>query len=95
MEKFENFQTMILDHFNSTDKGITLLGFKEFVVKMIENSYRDTIETLKNLGYTGTLVNEKARGYTLSVNSKPLVGKDRVKVLIRDSKGTDIDQTAT
>ena len=82
---------MILDHFNSTDKGLTLLGFKEFVVKMIENSYRDTIETLKNLGYNGFLINEKARGYTLSVNSKPLEGKERVNVLIRDSKGTNID----
>ena len=86
---------MILDHFNSTEKGITLHGFKEFYLKMIENSYRDTIETLKHLGYNGDFVNERAKGYTLSVNSKPLEGKERVQVLIRDSKGTDIDQTAT
>ena len=91
LETVENFQAMILDHFNSTTKGVTLLGFKEFMVKMIENSYRDTVETLKNLGYNGYMINEKARDYTLSVNSKPLEGKERVKVLIRDSKGTDID----
>lgn len=95
LESFENYKVMILDHFNSVEKGLTLHGFKEFYLKMIENSYRDTIETLKHLGYNGNFVNERAKGYTLSVNSKPLEGKERVQVLIRDSKGTDIDQTAT
>ena len=73
-----NYKAMILDHFNSNSKGITLHGFKEFVVKMIENSYRDTVETMKNLGYNGSLLNEKARNYTLSVNSRPLVGSEPV-----------------
>ena len=78
LDTIENYRTMILDHFNSNGKGITLHGFKEFVIKMIENSYRDTVETMKNLGYNGHLVNEKARNYTLSVNSRPLVGSEPV-----------------
>ena len=65
------------------------------MLKMIENSYRETVTTLKNLGYNGHLVNQKFKSYTLSVHSKPLEGSTRVKVLVRESDLTNIDQTAS
>ena len=65
------------------------------MLRMIENSYRDTVTTLKNLGYNGNLVNQKYKSYTLSVHSKPLEGSARVKVLVRESDRTNIDQTAS
>ena len=75
--------------------GLTLTGLKTFMLKMIENSYRETVNTLKNLGFNGNLVNQRYKPFTLSVHSKPLEGSTRVKILVRESDMTNIDTTAT
>ena len=59
VNKFE-FSQMVLQYFNSTKEGLTLHGFKGFMHKMLENSYKDLNDTLLNLGYNGDFVNEKS-----------------------------------
>ena len=62
---------------------------------MVENSYRETVSTLKNLGFNGNLVNQRIKPFTLSLHTKPLEGSSRVNVLVRESDNTNIDTTAT
>ena len=88
--KFD-FSQMVLQYFNSTKEGLTLQGFRVFMRKMLENSYKDMNDTLLNLGYSGEFVNEKSQIFTLSVHSKPIEGDLPVKVLVRDSIGTNLD----
>ena len=60
MESLDDFKSIILQYFNSDmirANGLTLTGLKTFMLKMIENSYRETVNTLKNLGFNGNLVN--------------------------------------
>ena len=86
---------MVLKFFNSSKEGLTLHGFKEFMYKMLDNSYKDLNDTLKNLGYNGDLVNERSQVFNLSVHSKPLEGDEPVKVFVRDSIETNLDQLST
>ena len=55
----DDYRTIVLQHFNSDmdSYGLTLTGFKTFMLKMIENSYRETVTALRNLGFNGSLVN--------------------------------------
>lgn len=59
LETVEDYKSIVLQFFNSdeTSEGLTLHGLKNFMLKMIENSYRETVTTLKNLGFNGNLVN--------------------------------------
>ena len=97
LDTLDDYKSIILQHFNSDKnaEGLTLVGLKNFMLKMVENSYRETVTTLKNLGFNGNLVNQRHRPFTLSVHSKPLEGSTRVKVLVRESDNTNIDSTAT
>ena len=98
MDTLDDYKSIILQYFNSDlirADGLTLTGLKTFMLKMIENSYRETVTTLKNLGFNGNLVNQRYKSFTLSVHSKPLEGSTRVKVLVRESDMTNIDTTAT
>ena len=91
----DDFKMMVLQFFNSTEEGITLHGFKEFMRKMLENSYKDLNDTLANLGYNGDLVNERSQLFTFSVHSKPLGDGEPANVIVRDSLETDLDHLAT
>jgi len=59
LETVDDYKAIVLQHFNSdkSAEGLTLVGLKNFMLKMVENSYRETVTTLKNLGFNGNLVN--------------------------------------
>jgi len=97
MDTIDDYRSIVLQYFNSdlARQGLTLLGLKQFMLKMIENSYRETVATLKNLGFNGNLISQRYKSFSLSVHSKPLEGSTRVKVLVRESDMTNIDSTAT
>ena len=59
LETVDDYKSIVLQHFNSdeTSEGLSLVGMKNFMLKMVENSYRETVTTLKNLGFNGNLVN--------------------------------------
>jgi len=59
LETVDDYKTIVLQHFNSDEasEGLSLVGLKNFMLKMVENSYRETVTTLKNLGFNGNLVN--------------------------------------
>lgn len=59
LDTLDDYKSIILQHFNSDKnaEGLTLVGLKNFMLKMVENSYRETVTTLKNLGFNGNLVN--------------------------------------
>jgi len=93
LETADDYKSIVLQYFNSdkASEGLTVVGLKQFMLKLIENSYRETVATLKNLGINGNLVSQKHKPFTLSVHSKPLEGAARVKVLVRESDNTNID----
>lgn len=98
MDSLDDYKSIVLKYFNSDlirANGLSIAGLKHFMLKMIENSYRETVTTLKNLGFNGNLVNQRFKSFTLSVHSKPLEGSTRVKILVRESDMTNIDTTAT
>ena len=97
LETVDDYKSIVLQYFNSdlASASLTFFGLKQFMLKMIENSYRETIATLKNLGFNANLVNQRFKTFRLSVHSKPLEGSSRVKVLVRESDLTNIDTTAT
>lgn len=60
MDSLDDYKSIVLQYFNSDlirANGLSLAGLKHFMLKMIENSYRETVTTLKNLGFNGNLVN--------------------------------------
>ena len=59
METVDDYKSIVLQYFHcdTAREGLTLFGLKQFMLKMIENSYRETVTTLKNLGFNGNLVN--------------------------------------
>ena len=60
----DDYRLMVLQFFNSTKEGITMHGFKEFMRKMLENSYKDFNDTLQNLCYNGEFINEKSQMFS-------------------------------
>jgi hypothetical protein len=90
------FKTQILDSYNSTDKVLTLQGFKEWWQAEIKNVGEEPVwGYLEKLGYDRDLYSVRSRRFNITFHSKSIEGTEAVKVQVRDAIGTDIDKSVS
>mmetsp|Transcript_25332 Transcript_25332/g.22448 ORF Transcript_25332/g.22448 Transcript_25332/m.22448 type:complete len:226 (+) Transcript_25332:317-994(+) len=81
------FRAEILEKYCSSNRGITLRGFKEFWRSSIRNYGEDTIlGWLENLGYDQDLYSIRSRCFVLTMHSEI-----ELAVTVRDAVQTDLD----
>ena len=89
----KEFQTEILNTYHSTERGITLQGFKQYikdqiieVKKLSQGSEEQVWQWLENLGYDRDLYSVRSRCFVLTLHSS-----SEVAVTVRDAVQTDLD----
>lgn len=81
------FRQEILENYCSSNRGITLRGFKEFWRDSIRNYGEDTIfGWLENLGYDEDLYSIRSRCFVITMHSEI-----ELAVTVRDAVQTDLD----
>jgi calpain-15 len=81
------FRNEILEKYWSSNRGITLRGFKEFWRDSIKNYGEDTIcGWLENLGYDEDLYSIRSRWFVITMHSET-----ELAVTVRDAVQTDLD----
>ena len=81
------FRQEILEKYCSSNRGITLRGFKEFWRESIRNHGEETIfGWLENLGYDEDLYSVRSRCFVLTLHSEI-----ELAVTVRDAVQTDLD----
>lgn len=81
------FRSEILEKYCSSNRGITLRGFKEFWRDSIRDYGEETISGwLENLGYDQDLYSVRSRCFVLTLHSET-----ELAVTVRDAVQTDLD----
>jgi len=86
----KEFQNEYLNRFNSTEKGLTLQGFKDFWLDSLSRLNEHVIyQWLENLGYDQDLYSCRSRCFIFTLHSV-----EEVCVTVRDAMQTDFDSRA-
>lgn len=82
-----DFRSEILEKYTSSNRGVTLRGFKDFWRESIKTYSEDVIFSwLENLGYDQDLYSVRSRCFVLTLHSEI-----ELAVTVRDAVQTDLD----